>query len=172
MSSTIHHGSLGPAQGKALPFSRGLYGRELQALVHAVLTSSFSGGSKTGHVVLVQDPDILRRIGQLLPDIGPAHDVAHAILVCGVCPKDRPLGPLVADCYDATTNLLHAAHLRALRPLTASFFPDRAAMQAVRKLLSIPEDVLPFSITVLRRRLVKAPEELLAAPNVHHDTWE
>ncbi len=161
-----------PSMGRpTLPLSRGLYGRELQALVRAVLDTPCTARPKPWHVILLQDAGTLKRIVRLLPDVECEEDAAHAILVCGDTQSGGPLGELVADCYDATTSLLLTARAKRLCPRCATFFPHRDRMEQARRVLGIPPTVIPFSIAVFPRRLVHAPDGILMVANVHRETW-
>jgi nitroreductase len=65
------------------------------------------------------------------------------ILVCGDKKSDKLGGFYVHDCCAATQNILLAIHAKGLGGVWTAVFPN--AIPEVRKLLNLPEDVIPVS---------------------------
>jgi nitroreductase len=94
-----------------------------------------------------------------------------AILVCQDLAAEKVKGYSVQDCAAATQNILLAAHARGLGAVWTTVFPQNA--DAVRKLLGIPEDVVPFSCIPLGRPAGPPPRtgSRFDETKVHLQAW-
>jgi nitroreductase len=72
-----------------------------------------------------------------------------AILVCQDLAAEKAKGYSAQDCAAATQNILLAAHAKGLGAVWTTVFPANA--DAVRKILGIPDTVVPFSCIPLGR---------------------
>ena len=94
-----------------------------------------------------------------------------AILVCQDLAAEKAKGYSVQDCAAATQNILLAAHARGLGAVWTTVFPQNA--DAVRKLLGIPEDVVPFSCIPVGRPAAGLPKAAsrFDGTKVHRQAW-
>ncbi len=143
---------------------------DLEALLRALLNTPFVGRRKPWQVVLIQNPELLEQLGSLFPG-SPSQDASYAVVVCGDRKVQRQLGPLISDCYDATTSLLFTARMKLLRLRTMRTFPHRQQIAALRELLGIPEHVIPYSVTLLRRRLAESEPASVRHARIHFERW-
>ncbi len=73
-------------------------------------------------------------------------EVPMAILVCGDTGLEKYKGFWVQDCSAATQNILLAAQAKGLGAVWLGVYPEEERVKGLRKLLGLPEEVVPFSI--------------------------
>ena len=94
-----------------------------------------------------------------------------AILVCQDLAAEKAKGYSVQDCAAATQNILLAAHAKGLGAVWTTVFP--ANVDAVRRLLGVPDTVLPFACIPLGRPAGSVPrtESRFDESKVHRQAW-
>lgn len=154
-----------------IPFHSLAYGADLRVLLRAPLETSFVGQRKPWHIILIQDLATLEEVGRIVPDLRH-FEAGCAMVICGDRAAQAQLGPLIADCYDATSSLLFTAHAREFRPHSARLFPDAATGARIRELLAIPAHVIPFSVTTFAGRLCDETVTTAQERLLHVESWE
>lgn len=98
-----------------------------------------------------------------------------AIVVCGVMDKageGKARDYWVQDCSAATENILLAAHAYGLGAVWCGVYPVEERVEAVSKVLGIPEGVMPLDIVTMgypdQEPNVKDKWD---ASNVHYQKW-
>ncbi|MDF2593483.1 MAG: dehydrogenase [Clostridia bacterium] len=95
-----------------------------------------------------------------------------AIVVCGDVAKEKYEGYWVQDCSSATKNILLAAKEKGLGAVWLGVYPIEERVEGVKKLLSLPESVIPLAIIP-----VGYPDEQRNAADrfnkgrIHYDRW-
>jgi nitroreductase len=94
-----------------------------------------------------------------------------AIVVCQDLAAEKAKGYSVQDCAAATQNILLAAHAKGLGAVWTTVFP--ANVDAVRRLLGVPDNVVPFSCVPLGRPTGPATriESRFDETKVHRQAW-
>jgi nitroreductase len=101
-----------------------------------------------------------------------AKDAAAAVLVCGDLSLEKSTGYWVVDCAAATENLLLAAHALGLGAVWTGIYPRQSRMDGFRRLLELPENVVPHSLVALGYPAEHPPAEDRYRPDrVHLDRW-
>ncbi len=123
-------------------------------------------------MILIEQPLTLSRVARWIPTgMENPGAISYALLVCGPSEPEAPLGELVADGYDATTGLLLTARLNGCSPRCHNLFPDTDRMDEARRLLGIPETVIPFSVALISRPMRCPPDVVSELAHVHRETW-
>jgi nitroreductase len=95
-----------------------------------------------------------------------------AIVVCGDLQLERGKGIWVQDCSAATENLLIAANAMGLGAVWLGVYPMEERIAGVRKLLGLPENVIPLCIIVVGHPAeTKLPANRFNLERVHRDKW-
>jgi len=95
-----------------------------------------------------------------------------AVLVCGDLNLEKHKGCWVLDCSAATQTLLLAAHSKGLGAVWCGVYPTEDRMENLRKLLDLPEHVVPFSLIPLGFPAEeKKPVERFDASRIHDNRW-
>lgn len=96
-----------------------------------------------------------------------------AILVCGDLKLEKHVGYWVQDCAAATENLLLAVHAKGLGAVWLGIFPREERVAGLRKLLSIPDHVIPFSLIPVGVPAESKPprSDRYNAIKIYHNHW-
>jgi len=96
-----------------------------------------------------------------------------AILVCGDLDLEKHKGYWVQDCSAATENMLIEIADQDFGGVWLGIYPREDRVQALRKLLKIPERVVPFSlIAVGYPAEKKGPKNEFHSERVKYNSWE
>lgn len=118
----------------------------IQALIEAAMQAPSAGNQQPWHFVVITDRAKLDAIPSFHPYSKMVLQAPVAILVCGD-PAGTPWPDFwVQDCSAATQNLLLAARDRGLGTVWTGVYPVEERMAGCRRLLEIPEQILPFAL--------------------------
>jgi nitroreductase len=117
-----------------------------------------------------------RRLLDAIPGIHPWAQMARtaplAILVCGDMRLVLNQGFWAQDCAAATENLLLAAWDHGVGSVWCGIHPDADREQAFRRLLGLPEPVVPFALVVLGYPAGPPPRvQRFREDRVHRNGW-
>ena len=96
-----------------------------------------------------------------------------AIVVCGDPQKEiNHCGYWVQDCAAATENILIEAQHLQIGSVWLGVYPEEDRVRNMRKLLDIPDTIIPFSIISLGYPAEsKSPSERFDAKRIHNNKW-
>jgi nitroreductase len=127
------------------PVSREL----LHELLHAAMSAPSAGNERPWHFIELTERTLLDAIPKFHPYAAMLKQASAAILVCGDLTLDKHEGYWVLDCAAATENLLLAAHAKGLGAVWVGVYPTRDRVENLKKLLHLPEQIVPFSLIPL-----------------------
>lgn len=124
--------------------------------------------------VLVTDRQKLGELGAELPYAKMLDKAGAAVVVCGLPGKSEAAQRhWIDDCSAASENVLLAAHALGFGAVWTAVSPDPQRLESVRRLLGIPETVVPLNVIPIGVIAGKAP-----APKdkwndrlLHHERW-
>lgn len=98
-----------------------------------------------------------------------------AIIVCGDLKKTiegKGSDYWVQDCSAATENILLAAHACGLGAVWCGVYPTEERVEAVKKVLGLPEEIVPLNIITLGYPAQNPqPKDKWNESNVHYQRW-
>lgn len=121
----------------------------LRELLKAAMHAPSAADEQPWYFVVINDPSLLERIPSLHPYAGMVSQAPVAVMLCGDPAREQHAGMWVQDCAAATQNLLLAAHAKGLGSVWVGVYPREERMAPLRKLLGIPERILPFALLPL-----------------------
>jgi nitroreductase len=144
--------------------------------LHTILRAGFSGptasNTRPWHFIIVRGAAVLEAVTEAHPYSKMLPSAGCGILVCG----DTACNPneyyLTEDCSAAIENMLLAAHALGLGAVWLGIHPREERVEAMRKLMNIPEGILPVGLMA-----VGVPAETKDAPDryeekkVHFEKW-
>lgn len=143
----------------------------IKELLQAAMSAPSASNEQPWHFIVLHDPKILREIPKFHPYSGMLREAPIALLVC----VDLDMGTegfLVQDGSAATENILIAAHAKGLGAVWLGIYPLRERITGMRKLLNIPERILPLSLVSIGFPAEKVPKEDRFQPSrVHTNRW-
>jgi nitroreductase len=141
-------------------------------ILRAAMSAPSAGNERPWHFIVLTDRNILDAIPKFHPYSAMLKHAQVAILVCGDLTLEKNKGYWTLDCAAATENVLLAAHAKGLGAVWCGVYPTEDRVANLKKLLSLPEHVVPFSLVPLG-----FPAEEKQAPDrfdgsrVHENRW-
>lgn len=144
----------------------------IKDLLRAAMSAPSAGNEQPWHFVVIRDRETLDEIPRFHPYSMMLKEAPVAILVCGDMRLLKYQGYWVQDCSAATQNILLAAKAKGLGSVWLGVYPDEERVKNLRKLLGIPEEVIPFSLVSLGYPAEhKPPADRYDRARVHYDRW-
>jgi nitroreductase len=144
----------------------------VRELLRAAMSAPSAGDERPWQFVVLDDRGILDRIPTVHPYAEAVRRAPLAILVCGDLSRERHEGFWVQDCAAATENLLLAVTAKGLGAVWLGVHPRPDRVTGFRRLLGIPENVVPFALVPLGRPAERKPrEDRFDAGRVHRNGW-
>ncbi len=96
---------------------------------------------------------MIKKILEEVPNVSlyapMAKEASAAIVICGDPSLEKYHGFWVQDCSAATQNILLAAHALGIGAVWSGIYPLEDRASGFRKLLRIPEKIVPLSIVIM-----------------------
>jgi len=144
----------------------------VEQLLKSAMSAPSAGNEQPWHFVVIRDRQILNEIPKIHPYSGMLKEAPLAILICGDESLQKYKGYWVQDCSAATENLLIAVNALGLGGVWLGVYPIEDRVVGIRKLLGMPESVIPFAlISISYPAEQKPPADRYDESRVHHDRW-
>ena len=146
------------------------------ATIHRILSAAMSapsaGNEQPWQFVVIHNRTTLSALSAAHPYAEMVQQAGCAILVCVDLKKVKYQDYWPADCAAATQNILLAVHGLGLGSVWVGVYPREARMNEIRKVITLPEHVLPFSLLPVGfPGETKPPEDRYRSERVHEDRW-
>ena len=166
MEAIISRRSIRRYTGQTIP------GEMIEQLLQAAMSAPSAGNMQPWQFVIIDDRKILDKIPKVHPYATMVREAPLAILVCGDLDLDGFGGYWVQDCSAATENILIAAQAKGLGGVWLGVYPVEDRVVGLRKLLDIPEQVIPFSLISIGYPAEQKPRsDRYDDSRIHHDRW-
>jgi nitroreductase len=145
----------------------------LREILEAAMSAPSAGNQQSWHFIVINDRNILDEVPSFHPHSLMLREAPLAILVCGDLKLEKHVGYWVQDCAAATENLLLAVYAKGLGAVWLGIFPREERVAGLRKLLSIPDHVIPFSLIPVGFPAESKPPrpDRYNAAKIHHNRW-
>jgi len=144
----------------------------VKQLLQAAMSAPSAGNEQPWQFIVITDRRLLDEIPRFHPFAAMLKEASVAILVCGDLRLETHKGYWVQDCSAATQNLLLAAHAKGLGAVWVGVYPREDRVVNLRKLLALPESVVPFCLVPLGYPAERIPSSDRYEPSrVHFNTW-
>lgn len=144
----------------------------VEEIIGAAMMAPSAGNSRPWRFIVLDDPEVLKKIPLIHPHGAMAADAPVAIVVCGDLSLEKYPGNWIADCSAATQNLLLAAHARGLGGVWTGLYPEEDRIQGFRQLLGLPEHVVPLALVPLGYPVQPGNhQDRYEADKVHRNSW-
>jgi len=141
-------------------------------LLTAAMCAPSAGNEQPWEFVVINDRKLLDRIPEFHPYATMLKEAPVAILVCGDLKREKHKGYWVQDCSAATENMLIAVNEKKLGAVWLGIYPREERVAGLRKLLGIPENIVPFSLIAIGYPAeVKEPADRFDPARVHQNRW-
>jgi len=145
----------------------------LRELLEAAMSAPSAGNQQPWHFIIIDDRKILDDVPSFHPHSHMLKEAPVAILVCGDLKLEKHVGYWVQDCAAATENLLLAVHAKGLGAVWVGVFPREERVEGFRKLLRMPDHVIPFSLIPVGFPAESKPPrpDRYNTAKIHHNHW-
>ncbi len=141
-------------------------------LLEAAMAAPSARNEQPWHFVVINERKILDEIPKFHPYSQMLKQAPLAILICSDEKLERHKDYWVQDCSAATKNLLIAAHAKSLGAVWLGIYPREERVEGMRKLLDIPEHVIPFAlISIGYPAERKPPANRFDESRIHYNKW-
>lgn len=144
----------------------------VRELLEAAVSAPSAGNQQPWHFVIIDNRELLDQIPNFHPHSSMIKEAQKAILICADTKIETHKGYFPLDCSAATQNLLLAAHAKGLGSCWLGIYPREERIIGMRKLLNIPESVIPFSLISLGYSAEKSCKvNRYKSTRVHRNKW-
>jgi nitroreductase len=144
----------------------------IKELLEVGMNAPSAGNEQPWQFIVITNPKILNDIPKFHPHSKMLKDASLAILVCLDMNLEKHKGMGIQDCSAATENILIAVNAKGLGAVWLGIHPREERVSGMRRLLNIPEHVLPFSlISIGYPAEQKLRENRYNDSRVHYNQW-
>ncbi|MFA6250820.1 MAG: nitroreductase family protein [Candidatus Shapirobacteria bacterium] len=161
-------------------FKPGEIGKEeLLQIIKAGMAAPSAINLQPWEVVAVTERETLDKLGKAMPFAKMLYQASAAIIVCGK-PKGNILAKVVPvigdywvmDCSAMSENMLLAAEALGLGAVWTSVFPSISRAEEVRKILEIPDWVIPLNVIPIGiPARTEKPKDKYREEKIHWEKW-
>jgi nitroreductase len=147
-------------------------GELVEELLRAAMMAPSACNVQPWHFVVIDDRRTLDAIPVFAPHASMVAAAPLAILLCADLSIEVSPGYGLIDCSAATEKVLLAAHGLGLGAVWCGVYPLTERMEGFRRLLRLPENVMPHSLVVVGYPAEQPPSEDRYRPErVHRNAW-
>jgi nitroreductase len=144
----------------------------LKDIVQIGMSAPSAGNEQPWHFIVITDIQHLNTIPTFHPHSQMLKQASAAIAVCLDTELETHKGMGVQDCSAATENILIALHAYGLGGVWLGIFPREERINGLRKLLHIPNHIIPISLISIGYPAEQKPrEERYNDLRVHYNKW-
>jgi len=146
---------------------------KLLEFVKAGMNAPSAGNQQPWRFVIVTERSILDRIPDVHPYAEMLKQAPAAILVCGDLGLESHKGYWVQDCSACTENILLEIADQGFGGVWLGVYPREERVEGLRKLLNIPENVVPLAlIAVGYPAEQKPPKNEFDKSRIRYNSWD
>ena len=144
----------------------------VQKLLAAAMSAPSARNSQPWRFVVIDDHQLLDQVPAINPYAEMARRAPLAILICADPSLEKSPGYWMLDCAAAAQNMLLAAHGLGLGAVWCGVYPRQPRIEGFRRLLGVPEEIVPHSLIVLGYPAEDHPREDRYRPErVQRNGW-
>jgi nitroreductase len=141
-------------------------------LLNAAMNAPSAANSQPWHFVTITDRNVLDRITEFHQYATMVKEAPLAVIVCADVKVSLGKDIWVQDCSAATENILIAANAKGLGAVWLGVYPLEDRITGTRRLLGLPENIMPLSIVVAGYPAeIKPPANRFSPDRVHLNKW-
>ena len=147
---------------------------QLDILLKAAMCAPTAVNMQPWAFVVVTSRSKLDSLAEGLPFAKMLYKAGAAIIVCAITEKafDKRTEYAIIDCSLASENILLSAEAIGLGALWTAAYPYDDRMGHVRKVLNIPEDIIPLNVIPIGHPTGEdKPKDKYKPENIHWEKW-
>jgi len=144
----------------------------VKLLLQAAMSAPTAKNTQDWEFIVIRDKKTLAQIPGFHPFSKQIPDAQVAIVVCGNTKLEAAKGHWVPDSSNASMNILLAAHSLGLGAVWTTFYPYEDRTAGIRKLLNLPDHIMPLNIIPLGYPVEKrAYQDRFNPAKIHYEKW-
>ena len=144
----------------------------VKILLQAAMAAPTAKNAQSWEFIVIRDKKTLAQIPSFHPFSQQVPNCQVAIVVCGNTKLEATKGHWIPDGSNASMNILLAAHSLGLGAVWTTFYPYEDRTTGIRKLLNLPDHILPLNIIPLGYPVEKrAYQDRFNPAKVHYEKW-
>lgn len=149
--------------------------KEIRKILECAMQAPSAGNEQPWHFIVVRDKAKLKELSEVHPYGKMLSEASVAIVVCCDPKLSKYKLPMwVQDCSASTQNILLAARALGIASCWLGVYPDESRMKSIAKALSVPEDIVVFSVVSLG--YPRSEDEFFEADRfredrIHYEKW-
>ncbi len=144
----------------------------IEKLLRAGMQAPSARNFQPWHFVVATERKILDKIPLIHPYAEMMYQAALSILVCGDLSLEASVEYCALNCSAATQNILLAAHDSGLGAVWLGVYPREERIEGLRKLFSIPDDIVPISLIACGYPAEELKtEDRFKKKRIHQNQW-
>jgi nitroreductase len=144
----------------------------VKLLLQAAMAAPSAKNAQSWEFIVIRDRKTLEQIPGFHPFSKQLPGAQVAIVVCGNTKLEAAKGHWIPDCSNASMNILLAAHSLGLGAVWTTFYPYADRTAGIRKLLNLPDHIMPLNIIPLGYPVEKRMyQDRFNPAKVHYETW-
>jgi len=147
-------------------------GEVIETLLRAAMAAPSAGNQQPWHFIVIDDRAILDQVPGIHPHSNMILEAPAAILVCGDPSLEKHQGYWVQDCSAAVENILIEVQTLGFGAVWLGVYPREDRVEGLRKLMGIPEHIIPFALIPIGYPAVyKPPADRYNKDRVFSNKW-
>lgn len=144
----------------------------VKLLLQAAMSAPTAKNTQDWEFIVIRDKNTLAQIPGFHPFAKQIPTAQVAIVVCGNTKLEAAKGHWIPDASNASMNILLAAHSLGLGAVWTTFYPYEDRTAGIRKLLGLPDHIMPLNIIPLGYPVEKrAYQDRFNPAKVHYEKW-
>ena len=144
----------------------------VQDLLKAAMAAPSAGNEQPWEFIVIRDKNTMKKITEFHQYSKMLLNTDVAIVVCGDIKREKFKGYWVQDCSAAIQNILLEAEDRGLGAVWLGVYPMEDRVEAMEKLLGLPEGVITLGIVpVGYPDEYKEPADRFDESRIHYEKW-
>jgi len=144
----------------------------VKLLLQAAMSAPSAKNAQSWEFIVIRDKKTLAQIPAFHPFSKQIPEAQVAIVVCGNTKLEAAKGHWIPDGSNASMNILLAAHSLGLGAVWTTFYPYEDRTAGIRKLLNLPDHIIPLNIIPLGYPVEKrAYQDRFNPAKVHYEKW-
>jgi len=144
----------------------------IKILLQAGMAAPSAKNTQSWEFVVIRDKKTLAQIPAFHPFAKHIPSAQAAIVVCGNTKLQAAPGHWIPDASNASMSILLAAHSLGLGAVWTTFYPYEDRTAGIRKLLNLPEHIMPLNIIPLGYPVEKGKyQDRFKPAKIHNEKW-
>jgi nitroreductase len=141
--------------------------------IKAGMNAPSAGNEQPWYFIIINKREILTAVADIHPYAQMLRHAPGAIMVCGDPRLERHEGYWVQDCAACTENILLEISDNGYGGVWIGVFPRDERISALRRLLNIPDEIIPFSIIAMGHPAEsKEPNNKFKEDRIRYNVWK